>query len=33
MEWIGGNEPLTAFDMNGNGRIDFDDVVRVFYEL
>ena len=33
MEWIGSNEPIPAFDLNSNGRIDFDDVVRVFQEL
>ena len=33
MEWIGAHEPIPAFDMNGNGRIDFDDVKRVFREL
>jgi PKD repeat protein len=33
MEWIGNSEPMKCFDMNANGRIDFDDVVRVFQEL
>jgi hypothetical protein len=30
---IGENEPLAAFDMKGNGRIDFDDIVKLFNEI
>ncbi len=33
MSWIGGNEPVSAFDYNGNGRIDFADVVWLFNHL
>ena len=33
MDWITANEPVTAFDMNGNGRIDFNDIVRLFEEI
>jgi len=33
MEWIANYEPVGCFDMNLNGRIDFDDVVKVFQEL
>jgi hypothetical protein len=33
MEWIAGNEPVTAFDLNGNGRIDFADIVKLFGEI
>jgi len=32
MDWITANEPVTAFDMNGNSRIDFNDIVRLFEE-
>jgi len=30
MAWITANEPVPAFDYNGNGRIDFADVVRLY---
>ena len=30
MEWIAAHEPVSAFDLNGNGRIDFADIVRLF---
>jgi PKD repeat protein len=30
MAWIAANEPVTAFDCNANGRIDFADVVLLF---
>jgi outer membrane protein assembly factor BamB len=30
MEWIATNEPTSAFDFNGNGRIDFGDVYKVY---
>ena len=33
MDWIAANEPVTAFDYNGNGRIDFADVVWLFDHL
>ena len=33
MEWIAANEPVSVFDFNGNGRIDFGDVVRLFTTL
>ncbi|PKL59381.1 MAG: hypothetical protein CVV33_08140, partial [Methanomicrobiales archaeon HGW-Methanomicrobiales-4] len=33
MEWIGANEPVTAFDYSGNGRIDFTDVVKLFQNI
>jgi hypothetical protein len=33
MAWIEANEPLSAFDYNGNGRIDFADVVWLFGSL
>ncbi len=33
MTWIPANEPLSAFDFNGNGRIDFADVVWLFNHL
>jgi photosystem II stability/assembly factor-like uncharacterized protein len=33
MDWIGANEPVTAFDPNGNGRIDFADLSALFAEL
>lgn len=33
MAWIGANEPVTAFDYNGNGRTDFADVVLLFNHL
>lgn len=32
MDWIAANEPADAFDMNSNGRIDFDDIVRLYDE-
>ena len=33
MSWIAVNEPVSTFDYNGNGRIDFADVVRLFNAL
>jgi PKD repeat protein len=33
MTWISANEPVVAFDYNGNGRIDFADVVWLFNHL
>jgi PKD repeat protein len=33
MTWIAANEPLSAFDYNGNGRIDFAGVVWLFNHL
>jgi tripartite motif-containing protein 71 len=33
MQWIAANEPVTAFDFNGNGRIDFNDIVVLFGEI
>jgi len=33
MDWIAANEPLGLFDFNGNGRIDFGDVVVLFEEV
>ncbi len=30
MDWIAENEPLAAFDVNRNGQVDFEDIVRVF---
>jgi hypothetical protein len=33
MEWIAANEPVSAFDLNRNGRIDFADIVRLFGEI
>ena len=31
--WIAANEPVAAFDYNGNGRIDFADVTALFATL
>jgi hypothetical protein len=33
MSWIAANEPIAAFDLNGNGRIDFADIVALFNEI
>jgi PKD repeat protein len=33
MDWIENNLPIGNFDYNGNGRIDFDDVVDLFRML
>jgi PKD repeat protein len=33
MEWIAANEPVSGFDCNGNGRVDFADVVWLFNHL
>jgi PKD repeat protein len=30
MDWIDENLPTEYFDFNGNGRIDFDDIVDLF---
>jgi len=33
MTWIATNEPSAAFDLNGNARIDFADIVALFNEI
>jgi PKD repeat protein len=33
MDWIDTNEPAGIVDFNGNGRIDFADVIRLFHEV
>ena len=33
MDWIAANEPREAFGLNGNGRIDFADIVALFNEI
>ena len=33
MQWIAANEPVSAFDFNGNGRIDFNDIVKFWGDL
>ena len=33
MDWIAANEPVPAFDYNGNGRIDVADVVWLFNKI
>jgi len=33
ISWIAANEPVSAFDYNGNDRIDLADVVRLFANL
>jgi PKD repeat protein len=33
LEWIGENEPISLFDFNGNGQVDFADITRLFEEL
>ena len=33
MTWIAANEPVAAFDFNGNGRIDFADIAWLFDHL
>jgi PKD repeat protein len=33
MGWIAANEPVSLFDCNGNGRIDFADVVWLVSRL
>ncbi len=30
LNWIAANEPVSAFDYNGNGRVDFADLVELF---
>ena len=30
MEWIIENEPVGAFDYNGNGQVDFCDLIMLF---
>jgi PKD repeat protein len=32
-DWIQENEPVYAFDFNGNGFIDWDDAVVLFWEV
>jgi len=33
MTRIGTNEPIAAFDLNGNRQIDFADIVALFNEI
>lgn len=33
LEWMEENEPVAAFDLNGNGLLDFNDVFRLFTEV
>jgi PKD repeat protein len=33
MDWIEDNLPVGDFDLNSNGRIDFDDIVDMFQML
>jgi PKD repeat protein len=33
MDWIEANLPIENFDFNGNGRIDFDDIVDLFQKI
>jgi hypothetical protein len=33
MTWVRENEPVTLFDYNHNGRIDFNDLQLLFREL
>jgi hypothetical protein len=33
MDWIEDNLPVANFDFNGNGRIDFDDIVDLFEKV
>ena len=33
MTWIAENAPVAAFDYNNNGRIDFADVIALFWKL
>jgi thermitase len=30
IEWVSGNEPISAFDFSGNGRIDFTDINKLY---
>jgi PKD repeat protein len=32
-EWIVVNEPVEAFDFNGNGRLDADDIIALFDQI
>jgi PKD repeat protein len=32
-DWIAANEPIALFDFNGNGRIDFADIVLLYDEV
>jgi PKD repeat protein len=33
VEWMKAHEPACAFDMNGNGRLDFVDIVKLYAEV
>jgi PKD repeat protein len=33
MDWIGANEPTGFVDFDGNGRIDFADIIALFHEI
>jgi PKD repeat protein len=33
LQWIAANESVSAFDFNGNGRIDFNDNVVLFGKI
>jgi len=33
MTWIAVNEPVSAFDLNSNGRTGFTDIVALFNEI
>jgi PKD repeat protein len=33
MGWIMENEPISAFEFNGNGRIDFEDPIRLYHHI
>jgi len=33
LDWAISNEPVTPFDFNKNGRIDFDDIVKLFNKI
>lgn len=33
MDWIAGNEPVSFFDFNSNGQIDFNDLIMLFDRL
>jgi PKD repeat protein len=30
LDWIAANEPVTAFDLNGNGQVEFSDIVLLY---
>jgi len=33
LDWIAANEPIPAFDFSGNGRIGFEDIVRLYKKI